>query len=484
MATSVMMSRQQRRNALFTPQRQMSDATKIATGQIQAPPTWLGKELPPAGYVFNSRGIILGNCQIYAVSFGKPLYYTASGDTGLTFKYQCTGCFLGGVEISGTRIIEEYFDAETGEMKKRNRTVPPFTVSKRRNCDCKLEPTPFLKYMNGGGKSELLLVYSTNIFLIHKCIIVLCRCDCICHDYFQLTHIRFFVGSDIPEEFRCGVKYGHYKEVIELMKRFCFLTNKKEWRKDKKYRPSRHTKLACPTCNCPNRKCGMLCYKPLTNGRVEITQFAHCLKNCSPHFDENDGSGRILWNGGNVELPGLYKRIMSFRAFHQFNGPGMYRIMLFMCIVVPTANIQTSSFIGSYNFDDDSNSSDDDEFVNHGEDDGDGGRDSVGDSDSVGGGSSGASKNAYFQPQQGNVENDRTMVFDPSLSDKEQYHDGIVGVAGEKESDMEEREEKEMVTASHDQKNIVSIDICHQSKGGIPPLNLSPYFLFCECRKL
>ena len=127
MATSVMMSPQQRRNVLFTPQRQMLEATMIAMGQIQAPQTWLGQQIPLAGYIFNTHGIILGSCQIYVVSFGKPLYHTVS-NTGLSFKYQCTEFSVGGVEVSGLRIMEEFFDAETDETRKRYKTVPPYTV--------------------------------------------------------------------------------------------------------------------------------------------------------------------------------------------------------------------------------------------------------------------------------------------------------------------------------------------------------------------
>ena len=152
MASLLIQQRQQRRKAVFDPPP-MSDAAKIATGKIAAPPTWLGQELPPVGHAFNSRKTILANCQIFTASFGKPLYYTTD-DNGLSFKYLCTKCAIGGVKVSGRRILEDVLDDHGNIIRKQSKTVPPFTVVTSTPCDCAENPIPFLNYMNGGGKRE------------------------------------------------------------------------------------------------------------------------------------------------------------------------------------------------------------------------------------------------------------------------------------------------------------------------------------------
>ncbi len=152
MASFVVHRRQQRRKAAFEPQR-LSDAAKIATGKIATPPSWMGRLLPPAGYQFNTRATILANCQIYAASYGKPMYHTVD-DNGLTFKYICKRCSKGGLEISGKRITEDICDDTGNLVCKCTRNVAPFTVVSSTTCDCEEFPVPFMFYMNGGGKRE------------------------------------------------------------------------------------------------------------------------------------------------------------------------------------------------------------------------------------------------------------------------------------------------------------------------------------------
>ncbi len=279
-----LMNRQQRRNAMFSSPPHTSDAARIATGQIAAPPAWLGQSLPPVNYQFTSRSIILANCQIYVVSFGKPLYHTV-GDNGLSFKYLCTRCLVRGVKVTGTWTYENVIDPVTGLMRKRYTTVQPFTITTSTDCECKEDPTPFLKYMNSGGKSEWWCYWNMRMFIRFLSHWLLT---------FLITQNSYFVGTDVPFEFLDGMQYTKM-HAQELVKRFSFLTNKKEWRKDKSYRPLRHTKYVCPTC-----KRGMVIYKPLKSpgGKVEVCFFSHCWKKCRPIFDDNDAAGRILWNGG------------------------------------------------------------------------------------------------------------------------------------------------------------------------------------------
>ncbi len=119
--------------------------------------------------------------------------------------------------------------------------------------------------------------------------LVLClyACDCIVGAISQTR-----TGTDIPEEFMRGKTYTN-KEILELMKRFCFITNKKEWRKDRSYRPSRDTKLLCGTCGI-----GCIVYTPIGNGIIQVVKFEHCHSKCRPVFDERDPGGVLLWSGG------------------------------------------------------------------------------------------------------------------------------------------------------------------------------------------